>query len=308
VTVGAYYKRAMRRLHPGELLCNCTRVLGPDGRELNALKWRDFTDAEFEGRRQVREYARFFQDHLVGCERSFVNDTGVQVGVRQTRQMSGVTGAATLLFFHGGYWQRNAKEGFSFVAEGPLAHGFHVAIAHYTLAPEATMDGIVREARSAPRWLHQHLTRLGGDPARLYVSGWSAGGHLAAMLTDEALVAGGLAISGLFDLEPIRLSHLNEKLGLDAEQARRNSPLLNLPACAAKFIIAYGSDELPELKREFAAAWSAHGLPGEMIEVAGRHHYAVLEQLARPDGLLMKALAHSRGPIRADDDAARWEG
>ena len=69
----------------------CTRVLGPDGRELNTLKWRDFTDAEFEGRRQMREYARFFRDYLVGCERSFVNDTGVQVGVRQTRQMSGVS-------------------------------------------------------------------------------------------------------------------------------------------------------------------------------------------------------------------------
>ena len=206
-----------------------------------------------------------------------------------------------------GVWQRNAKEGFSFVAEGPLAHGFHVAVAGYTLAPEATMDGIVREARTALRWLHQRLATLGGDPARLYVSGWSAGGHLAAMLMDEPLVAGGLAISGLFGLEPIRLSYLNERLGLDAEQARRNSPLLNLPACAAKFIIAYGSDELPELKRqsrEFGAAWSAHGLPGEMIEVAGCHHYAVLEQLARPDGLLMKALAHSRGPIRADDDAA----
>jgi hypothetical protein len=77
--------------HPGEVLCNCTRVLGPDGRELNTLKWRDFTDAEFEGRRQMREYARFFRDYLVGCERSFVNDTGVQVGVRQTRQMSGVS-------------------------------------------------------------------------------------------------------------------------------------------------------------------------------------------------------------------------
>lgn len=74
---------------PGELLCNCTRVLGPDGRELNTLRWRDFTDAEFEGRRQMREYARFFRENLVGCERSFVNDTGVQVGVRQTRQMSG---------------------------------------------------------------------------------------------------------------------------------------------------------------------------------------------------------------------------
>ena len=124
----------------------------------------------------------------------------------------------------------------------------------------------------------------------------------------EAPVAGGLSISGLFDLEPIRLSYLDEKLGLDAVQARRNSPLLNVPTRAAKLVTAYGSDELPELKRqsrEFAAAWSARGLPGEMIEVAGRHHYAVLEQLARPDGLLMKALAHSRGPIRADDDAAR---
>ena len=212
------------------------------------------------------------------------------------------TAAPTLLFFHGGYWQRNAKEGFSFVAEGPLAHGFHVAVAGYTLAPEATMDDIVREARSALRWLHQHLGTLGGDPARLYVSGWSAGGHLAAMLMDEPLVAGGLAISGLFDLEPIRLSYLNEKLGLDAEQACRNSPLLNLPRRATKLIIAYGSGELPELKRqsgEFAAAWSARGLPGEVIEVAGCHHYAVLEQLAQPDGRLAKALAASAGIDRS---------
>ena len=95
-------------------------------------------------------------------------------------------------------------------------------------------------------------------------------------------------------LEPIRLCYLNEKLRLDVAEARRNSPLLNLPARAAKLIIAYGSDELPELKRqsnEFAAAWSGRGLPGEIIEVAGCHHYAVLEQLARPDGLLAKMLA-----------------
>jgi arylformamidase len=206
------------------------------------------------------------------------------------------TGAATLLFFHGGYWQRNAKEGFSFVAEGPLAHGFNVGVAGYTLAPEAAMDDIVSQAGTALHWLHQHLATLGGNPLRLYVSGWSAGGHLAAMLMDEPLVAGGLAISGLFDLEPIRLSYLNEKLGLDAVQARRNSPLLKLPAQAAKFTIAFGSDELPELKRqsrEFGAAWSAHGLPGEMIEVVGCHHYAVLEQLAQPDGVLAKALALS---------------
>jgi hypothetical protein len=75
---------------PGELLCNCTRVTGVDGRELNPVKHRDFTEAEFQGRAQVREYARFFKDFLAGCESSWVIDTGVQVGVRQTRQVAGV--------------------------------------------------------------------------------------------------------------------------------------------------------------------------------------------------------------------------
>lgn len=79
---------------PGELLCNCTRVVGADGRELNTLYWRDFAEAEIEGRRQARAYARFFRDRLRGCENSFVNDMAVQVGVRQTRQ---VTGRAMLM-------------------------------------------------------------------------------------------------------------------------------------------------------------------------------------------------------------------
>ena len=74
---------------PNELLCNCTRIIGRDGRELNPLLVQDLTEAEIEGRKQVREYARFFRDHMPGCENSFVNDTGVQVGVRQTRQILG---------------------------------------------------------------------------------------------------------------------------------------------------------------------------------------------------------------------------
>ncbi|MBD3625102.1 MAG: FAD-dependent oxidoreductase, partial [Rhodobacteraceae bacterium] len=72
------------------LLCNCTRIVGEDGRELNPLCWRDFAEAETQGRRQAREYARFFRAKLIGCEDAFVNDMAVQVGVRQTRQISGV--------------------------------------------------------------------------------------------------------------------------------------------------------------------------------------------------------------------------
>jgi arylformamidase len=208
--------------------------------------------------------------------------------------------APTLLFFHGGYWQRNTKEGFAFVAEGPLAHGFHVAVAGYTLAPQAKLDTIVSEARSALRWLQGEIAGLGGDPDGLFVSGWSAGGHLTAMMMSEPAARGGIAISGLYDLEPIRLSYLNEKLRLDGEEARRNSPLFHLPAQAGKLIVAVGALELPELRRQsadFAAAWREHGLACELRELPGCHHYAALEELASPEGTLAQALEKIAAPV-----------
>jgi arylformamidase len=206
----------------------------------------------------------------------------------------GIPGAPVLLFFHGGYWQRNAKEGFAFIAEGPLARGMHVALAGYTLAPEARLDQIVSEARATLRWLHNAVAALGGDRARIFVSGWSAGGHLAAMLMGENAARGGLALSGIYDLEPVRLNYLNDKLGLDEAEARRNSPLLHLPRQAGPLIVAVGAEELPELRRqsrEFAAAWRTHGLAGEFRELAQCNHYSALEQLAHPEGALAKAAA-----------------
>ena len=74
---------------PNELLVNATRLLADDGRPLNAADPVDLTEAELKGRRQVRDYWRFLKDHIPGCEASFVNDTGVQVGVRQTRSIVG---------------------------------------------------------------------------------------------------------------------------------------------------------------------------------------------------------------------------
>ena len=202
-------------------------------------------------------------------------------------------GAATLLFFHGGYWQRNAKEGFAFVAEGALAHGINVALAGYTLAPAARLDGIVAEARAATVWLAAHLGEWVADPGRLFVSGWSAGGHLAAMVMSEPAIRGGIAVSGIYDLEPIRHSYLNEKLALDAEEARRNSPLLHPPEHSGPLIVAVGAEELPELRRqsrEQAALWRLRGLPCTFRELPGCHHYAALEQLAHPDGALARDL------------------
>jgi len=201
--------------------------------------------------------------------------------------------AATLLFIHGGYWQSRAKELFSFVAEGPLALGMNVALINYSLAPDARLDAIVGECRRALSWLATHVAELGGDAARLYVAGWSAGGHLTAMLMQEAAVRGALAISGIYDLEPISLNYLNDKLRLDDAEARRNSPLLHLPAQAAPLLVTVGGDELPELRRQsetYCAAWRSHGLPGTFVPLPGRHHYTAIEELARPDGVLTRAL------------------
>ena len=164
-----------------------------------------------------------------------------------------------------------AKETFSFLAAGPLAHGIHVALPGYTLAPAITLDGIVAEVRAAIRWIAQHAADFGGDPARIIVSGWSAGGHLTAMMMDEPAVKAGLAISGIFDLEPIRLNYLNAKLGLDAGAVQRLSPLLNLPAQSAPLMLACGTGELPELQRQsenYAASRAQAGLPGRLGALA----------------------------------------
>jgi arylformamidase len=152
--------------------------------------------------------------------------------------------------------------------------------------------------RAAVAWTIVHAKEWGGDPARVFVAGNSAGGHLTAMAMRDPRVAGGVAISGLFDLEPIRLSYLNEKLRLDEAEAARNSPMHDLPARSAPLIVTVGLDELPELIRqseEFAAAWAKRGLPGRYLPLEGHDHFSIVDELARPDGWLVGALKELPG-------------
>lgn len=202
-------------------------------------------------------------------------------------------GAPTLVYIHGGYWQGGDKADYAFIAPGANARGINVAIVEYTLGPETGMDGIVAEIRAATAWLAGHVRALGGD-GRLYVSGHSAGGHLTAMAMDDRRVNGGLAISGLFDLEPIRLSTLNDKLRMDAAEAARNSPLLHLPAAAGRLLVAVGGNERPELIRQsedYLAAWTGRGLSGVRVPLPGHDHFSLLDELASADGRLCRAVA-----------------
>lgn len=197
-----------------------------------------------------------------------------------------------VVFIHGGYWQMRTKENFSFLAKGLLAHGLHVAMVGYTLAPDASLAHIVDEVRSSMDWLAAHAAEMGGDVQRIVVSGWSAGGHLTAMCMDAPGVVGGLAISGIYDLEPVRLSYLNDKLGLSPADVPWQSPAL-LPLSPKPLVIAYGQAELPELQAQsqaFFAARTAAGLPGQLLALPGANHFTILNELADPAGALALAV------------------
>jgi acetyl esterase/lipase len=199
-------------------------------------------------------------------------------------------GRPTLAFIHGGYWQSNDKEPHAFAAEGMLAHDINVALVEYTLAPQATMSQIVAEIAAAVGWLAPRLGPELGAGQGLVVSGHSAGGHLTALAARLPGVTAALPISGLFDLEPIRLSYLNQPLAMDPKEACANSPMhLSLPAIPVT--VAVGAAELPELVRqsqEYAAALKAAGRPVQALLLPGDNHFSILEQLARPDGALAR--------------------
>ncbi|GJD50455.1 hypothetical protein OPKNFCMD_3194 [Methylobacterium crusticola] len=201
--------------------------------------------------------------------------------------------APLLAFIHGGYWQRNAKEGFSCLAEGPLAHGLDVAMIGYTLCPEATLTALAGEVRAAVAWLRAHAAR-----GRLVVSGWSAGGHLAALAMAWPGVDAGLAVSGVFDLAPIRRTALDDALRLTPEEVASLSPIRQLPAASGPLTVAFGTRELPELRRqsaEYQAARARAGLPGDLLPLDD-DHFSILDGLARPDGALTRAaVALARG-------------
>ena len=196
-------------------------------------------------------------------------------------------GGPTLVFIHGGYWQGRAKENFTAFAAGPMAHGINVALFGYTLAPEATLDQIVAEIHSGLDFLAGKLPSLGGTASRVVVSGWSAGGHLTSMALGHPNVRAGMAISGIYDLEPIRHSYLNVKLGLDESASRRNSPMMLAGGADKPLSMVVGSAELPLLRKQtadFAAHRARNGLPVTYEEVPDADHFSIMRELASPDG------------------------
>jgi len=207
--------------------------------------------------------------------------------------------APCLVHIHGGYWQSRNREHFSCLAEGVLARGWSAALPGYSLAPAATLTQIVGETRSALDWLAAQGPAH-GIAGPVVLSGWSAGGHLAALLLDHPSITAGLAISGIFELGPIRDTYLDERLKLTDEEIATLSPL-RLPSVGKPLAISYGTAELPALvrnSREYHAHRARSHRPGQLIPIPNANHYTGLESLRSPNGIL------TRTAVRLVEDAA----
>lgn len=203
--------------------------------------------------------------------------------------------APVFVFIHGGYWRLLSKDDSSFFARGFVEHDIAVAAVNYALAPSVTLDEIVRQVRAALSHLWHHHDRYGIDRNRIFVGGSSAGGHLVGMLLSgnwhdasglpPDAIAGAVSASGLFDLEPVRLSHPNTWLGLDAGAARRNSPLHHLPELGCPLMLTWAGTDTDEFKRQsrcYGEAWQQAGFPVTAFEISDRNHFDIILDLADP--------------------------
>lgn len=197
-----------------------------------------------------------------------------------------------VVFFHGGRWAVGSKASNCEAAEMYCAKGVHFVSVNFSLLPRVTMDVLIRQCRDAVAWLWRNADSFGGDPDRVFVHGKSAGAHVAAMVavTDwqdgfglpADVVKGGLLVSGMYVLEPVRLTFRNEWLRLDAAAAERNSPIHHIPDDGCPLIVGVGSLETEEFRRQpraFVRAWRERGLDCLFVEMDGRHHFSINEAM-----------------------------
>ena len=198
----------------------------------------------------------------------------------------------TLVFIHGGYWRRFDKSYWSHLAGGALAQGWRVAIPSYTLAPAARVTDIVGEVAQAVN----HI--CSGVEGPIVLAGHSAGGHLVSrlMCSDTALTDAVKArlqhvitLSGVHDLRPLLRLEINSDIRLDEQEANLQSPALLLPISGVKLSCIVGADELPEFVRQsgiLANIWSGFGVDTGSWQVAGRHHFDIIDDLQSGDTAL----------------------
>ena len=213
--------------------------------------------------------------------------------------------APILVDIHGGGWRSGSRNIRSFPASSVTKAGVMWVPIDYGLAPNYSIHQMVDHVRSAIVWLYHNVSKYGGDPSKLYVSGNSAGGHLTGCIlmpdwhknfgVPSDIIKGACAISGVYDLQALVHAEYgyNDELGMDIETAQNFSPLFNLPTKGCPLIVSYGAPEPNEFRRQsrvYYEAWKGVGFPATEIVVNGAHHFAMSRQMSDPNSALFQAV------------------
>jgi arylformamidase len=270
----------------------------------------EFVEREYDNRSRVPDHARYFERWATESERvrrELDCRLDLAYGPRPRERLDIFPAAqarGTLVFIHGGYWRAFDKREHSWVAPPFVAAGLSVAVLNYDLCPDVTVARIVDQQRLAIGWLAANGYAHGAPEQRMVIAGHSAGGHLAAMLfatewhrwnVAPRLIAGGVAVSGLFDLVPLTRFSYNTDLKLDEAEARRLSPADMQPVVHAPLLLAVGALESSEYVRQSQLLWDRWpsvrpSYTSQPMRVSGRHHFSVIEALAEPGHSLFEAV------------------
>jgi arylformamidase len=206
--------------------------------------------------------------------------------------------APVFVFIHGGAWRSGRSSDYGFPAEMFLAAGVHYVVPDFSPVQDLSgnLNAMTDQVRRAVAWVVRNAASFGGDPKRVYVGGHSSGAHLAGVVltTDwEALgglphpLRGGVCISGMYELHPVRLSSRSSYVRFDDATEAALSSQRHLDRLRAPLVVAYGTYETPEFQRqnsEFAAEVKAAGKPVELVVGQNYSHMEMCETLASPYG------------------------
>ena len=214
------------------------------------------------------------------------------------------------VFIHGGAWRGGRAEEYAAPAEMLNVAGVHYLVPDFSWVQDSAGNLMVLadQVRRAIAWAYRNANHFGGDPGRLYIGGQSSGGHLAAVaLTTDwqrdfdlppDMIKGGLLVSGMYELAPVRLSKRSVYVAFDDSTVEALSPIRHLDRLCAPVVVAYGTCETPEFQRqnrEFAAAVAAAGKPVRFLVGEHYNHFELPETLGNPYGLLGRAALELMG-------------
>ncbi len=206
------------------------------------------------------------------------------------------------VFIHGGYWQQLSKEESCFAAPNFINHDVIFIALDYTLAPDASLFEIVDQVRRAIISILKNADKFDGDKDNITISGSSAGGHLVAEILsmdwqkygyDKCPLKGALAISGIFDLEPLVKTYVNDPLKMTVKDALKLSPLHHIPETSCPIIFSYGENETSEFKRQthqYMDACSLKGINTSYVEMPSVNHFDIVFDLNKEQGPLFQAV------------------